>query len=181
MALPQSHPTSSDLDSAQDIPAQHSPHRYDISIGNRLVTTAFLAYSTGLLLGLLHGGKASALRFRAENSHRFPTTKPGWYLYHKAKQNYVLKASTREGNRMGLRLAPWVTLFVAVEDAVDNLRAPAFVHERRDPNASLETDDMRVDRETHRDFLSTTVAGLTIAGGFGIWSKLKCTLLLLGM
>lgn len=170
MALPMSDLASTDPDSALHAPTQPSPHRYDISIGNRLVTTAFLAYSTGLLLGLSHGGKTSALRFRAENSHRFPTTKPGWYLYHKAKQNYVLRASTREGNRMGLRLAPWATLFVAVEDAVDNLRAPAFVHARPHPKASLETDDMRVDRERHRDFLSTTVAGVTIAGGFGIWS-----------
>lgn len=90
----------------------------------------------------------ASLRFRAENSHRLPTSQRGWYLYHKTKNYYVARDALREGFRMGARLGVWVGAFMLIEEAVDQLRW------------------------LHRDFLSTTVAGLSVAGAFSLWNRL---------
>lgn len=58
---------------------------------------------------------------------------------------------------MGSRCAPWVGLFFAVEEGIDELRARGDTHDGKWLN---------------RDFLSTTVAGLSVAGGFSIWNQL---------
>lgn len=53
----------------------------------------------------------------------------------------------KEGFKMGGKVAFWVAGFFMVEEAVDHLRGG------------------------RRDFLSTVVAGLSVAGGFSAWSK----------
>lgn len=53
---------------------------------------------------------------------------------------------------MGGRLAVWVGLFVVTEEAVDRLRWK------------------------HEDFASSTVAGLSVAGAFSLWSEGTCPL-----
>ncbi|KAL8701720.1 MAG: hypothetical protein Q9201_004752 [Fulgogasparrea decipioides] len=85
----------------------------------------------------------TALRFRAENSHRFPTTSTGWYLYHKSKNYNVMYASMKEGAKLGLRLPGWALGFIFIEDAIDNRRGT-------------------------KDFLSTVIAGLTLSGLFSL-------------
>lgn len=114
----------------------------------RIVFASSLAFVTGSALGISHGAQMAALRFRAENSHRLPTSQRGWYLYHKTKNYYVMRDALREGMKMGTKLSFWVGAFFLVEEAVDQLRW------------------------LHKDFLSTTVAGLSIAGAFSWWSQL---------
>lgn len=105
------------------------------------------AFLTGAALGISHGGRTAGMRFRAENSHRFPTTSAGWYLYHKSKNYHMMLGGIKEGLKMGSKIGFWAGGFFIVEEAVDEWRGT-------------------------KDFLSTVVAGMTIAAGFSAqpWS-----------
>lgn len=121
------------------VPAHEN--RLSIPFGFRFPAATLGAFLTGATLGLSHGSKMAGLRFRAENSHRFPTTAPGWYLYHKSKNYHMMLGGIKEGLKMGTKISLWTGSFFFVEEAVDRLRGK-------------------------KDFLSTVVAGLTISGGF---------------
>ncbi|KAI9814701.1 MAG: hypothetical protein M1832_005700 [Thelocarpon impressellum] len=105
-----------------------------------------LSALSGMGLGLSLGAQTAGLRFRAENAHRLPRTATGWFLYHKSKNYHIMFGGIREGLRMGGKLGLLVGGFSTVEEAVDRLRGM-------------------------RDFLSTVVAGLSIAGGFSLWNR----------
>lgn len=128
--------------------------RFKLPPFQRLFTFSLVAYSTGATLGVIQGGRQAALRFRAENSHRLPKNQRGWYFYHKSKHAYVALAGLGEAHRMGTRLVPWVALLIAVEELVDSFRL-----------------DENFD-DTRKDFMSTTVAGVSVAGTFSVWSML---------
>ena len=120
-------------------------NRLSIPFSIRLPTATAGAFITGMALGLSHGSKTAGLRFRAENSHRFPTTSTGWYLYHKTKNYHAMLGGIKEGMKMGFKISFWAGSFFLIEEAVDRLRGT-------------------------KDFLSTVVAGLSISGGFSAWS-----------
>lgn len=109
-------------------------------------------FATGLFLGVSHGSQTSGLRFRAENAHRLPTTQKGWYLYHKSKNYNAMLGGLKDGLKLGPKLSLWAGSVFALEAAVDNIRGP---------------------RE--KDFLSTTVATLTVAGAWSLWNRLPLT------
>lgn len=90
------------------------------------------------------GGHRASLIFRAENSHRQPTSTKGWYFYHKTKNYHVAYGAVVAGVKHAVRVGAWVAMFVIFEDAVDRLRG-------------------RVDA------LSTVCAGLGGAGVFSLW------------
>jgi len=121
-------------------------NRLSIPFGIRFPAATGVAFVTGLSMGLSHGAKTAGLRFRAENSHRFPTTSTGWYLYHKSKNYHMMLGGIKEGLKMGSKIAFWAGGFFLVEEAVDRLRGT-------------------------KDFVSTVVAGLSISGGFSAWSN----------
>ncbi len=121
--------------------------RLSTPFGIRFPAATGVAFITGLSLGLSHGAKTAGLRFRAENSHRFPTTSTGWYLYHKSKNYHVMLGGIKEGLKMGSKIAFWAGGFFLVEEAVDRLRGT-------------------------KDFVSTVVAGLSISGGFSARSTI---------
>ena len=99
------------------------------------------AFIFGAALGMSHGGKTAGMRFRAENAHRFPTSPTGWYLYHKSKNYHTMLGGIKEGLKMGSKLGFWAGSFFIAEEAVDRLRGK-------------------------KDFLSTVIAGMTIAASF---------------
>lgn len=121
-------------------------NRLSIPFSVRFPAATAVAFFTGLSLGLSHGSKTAGLRFRAENSHRFPTTQTGWYLYHKSKNYHIMLGGIKEWLKMGATIAFWGGGFFLIEEAVDYTRK-------------------------RKDFLSTVVAGLAISGGFSAWSK----------
>ena len=106
------------------------------------------AFFIGGLLGVSHGSKMSGMRFRAENSHRFPTTSTGWYLYHKTKNYHVMLGGIKEGLKMGFRTSAWTSAFLVVEDAIDRVRQ-------------------------RQDCFSSAFAGMTVAGNFSWWSRIR--------
>ena len=129
-----------------DLSVSSLESRLSIPFGFRFPSATTLAFITGVSLGLSHGSKMSGLRFRAENSHRFPTTSTGWYLYHKSKNYHMMLGGIKEGVKMGSKVAFWAGSFFLVEEAVDHLRGS-------------------------KDFMSTLIAGLSISGGFSAWSE----------
>lgn len=128
-------------------PTPINDNRLSIPFFVRFPSVTAGAFFTGLGLGISYGGKTAGMRFRAENSHRFPTTSTGWYLYHKTKNYHIMLGGIKEGLKMGSKLAFWGGGFFVVEEAVDRLRGS-------------------------KDFLSTVVAALSIAGGFSAWSMI---------
>ncbi|KAL8730972.1 MAG: hypothetical protein Q9181_004485 [Wetmoreana brouardii] len=127
-------------------PRQLAGDRLSLSVETRALGSMGAAFAGGVILGIAHGGKMAALRFRAENSHRFPTTSTGWYLYHKSKNYNVMFAGLKEGAKLGLRLPGWAFGFIFIEDAIDTRRGT-------------------------KDFMSTVVAGLTLSGLFSLWNR----------
>lgn len=87
----------------------------------------------------------AGMRFRAENSHRLPTSQVGCYLYHKSKNYYIAFGGIKEGIKMGGKVSFWAGSFFVVEEVVDQLRGT-------------------------KEFVSTALAGLSIAGAFSAWS-----------
>ncbi|CAF9919898.1 MAG: hypothetical protein GOMPHAMPRED_001916 [Gomphillus americanus] len=113
-------------------PAQASPtitttqsrppyYRLGIHDAARLGYASFIAICTGTFLGIARGARTEALRFRAENAHRLPTTTKGWYLYHKSKNYAVMWNGIKGGFRMGGTLGFWVGLFFCSEMLVDRI------------------------------------------------------------
>ncbi len=131
-------------------------NRLSLPFKIRLSVATTGAFFTGMFLGLSHGSQTAGLRFRAENSHRFPNSSTGWYLYHKSKNYHMMLGGVKEGLKLGSKVAFWAGGFFVVEEAVDRVRGGK------------------------RDFVSTVVAGLSVAGGFSAWSKSNITSCALG-
>ena len=129
-----------------DMGASEGPYRLSTPTPVRVGGAFTCALIVGTLLGISHGSTMSGMRFRAENSHRFPTTSTGWYLYHKTKNYHVMLGGIKEGLKMGFKTSFWTGSFFVIENAIDNLR-----HEQ--------------------DCLSSTIAGLTVAGNFAWFSR----------
>lgn len=129
-------------------PSAGSTDRLSIPSPVRITYGVLGATFTGMFLGLSHGSKSAALRFRAENAHRFPTTQKGWYLYHKSKNYHSMLGGIKDGLKMAGKLSFLAGSFFCAEVAVD------------------------IARGGNKDFASTTIAGSTVAGGFSAWSKL---------
>jgi len=121
-----------------------STPRLSIPFAFRLPVLTGTSMVVGGLLGSLVGGHRAAMVFRAENSHRQPTTTKGWYFYHKSKNYRVAFGAATAAASHAARVGAWVAMFVVFEDAVDRLRG-------------------RVDA------LSSVCAGLGGAGVFSLW------------
>ncbi|MCJ1382934.1 hypothetical protein MMC17_006047 [Xylographa soralifera] len=124
-----------------------SASRLSVPFQIRFPATTAMGFFAGSFLGIYHGSQTAGLRFRAENAHRLPTSPTGWYLYHKSKNYHVILGAIKEGLKMGGKVGFWVGGFFAVEEAIDRVRGGRV------------------------DFLSTVVAGLSVAGGFSAWHR----------
>jgi hypothetical protein len=121
-----------------------SPPRLGIDIKSRLPATSAVAFAAGMVLGTSHGSTKAALRFRAENAHRFPTTSTGWYQYHKTKNYKSVLGGLKGGIKFGTKLGIGAMTFCLFEETVDHAR-----HGRR-------------------DFISTVTAGLSFSGIYSL-------------
>lgn len=129
-----------------DLGQKAAESRLSMTTFNRVPLAGFTAFSVGFSLGMLEGSRNAGLQFRAEHSHKMPTSSPGWYLYHKTKSYRSMNAGIREGLRMGSRLGFWTVLAFTLESTIDRCRGQA-------------------------DALSTVTASLTAAGFLSIWSE----------
>ena len=145
-------------EAAPDLNANRYNDRLGLTPRRRVAITTATAFAGGAFLGVIQGGRVAELVFRAENSHRTPQTEAGWLLYHKSKNTQIFKASMKEAFKMGCRIAPCVGLFYVFEIAMDNRRFKGVG---------------RMGENTHQDFMSSTFAGLGVAGTFSLWSELE--------
>ena len=121
-----------------------------------------VAFATGLTLGSAKGGQRAADRYRAENAHRFPTTQAGWYLYQRTKSYHTVVGGVKEGVRFGGVLGLWAAGFMVTEEGVDQMRGRLL--------GRREDDGEEVGRKGQRDFVSTVVAAMAVAG---VYSRVK--------
>ncbi|KAI1489492.1 hypothetical protein F5X96DRAFT_609407 [Biscogniauxia mediterranea] len=112
----------------------------------RIPAAATTAFGVGMILGLAHGSKMAGLRFRAEHAHKLPTTTTGWYLYHKSKNYHLALGGLKEGIKVGARLSLLSTAMFCAENLFDVYRGT-------------------------KDFVSTVMASLAVAGGFSLWNR----------
>jgi hypothetical protein len=127
-----------------------SPPRLGIDVEKRIPYTTTSAIMTGLALGYVHGSRRAGLVFRAENAHRFPTSSPGWFQYHKTKNYISIVGGAKDGAKMGLRLGTGALAFSLFEETVDYAR------------------------HDERDFLSTVIAGLSFSGIYSLLGMKDC-------
>jgi hypothetical protein len=120
--------------------------RMSLPIQLRLPAATTISFLAGMGLGLSYGAQNAGLRFRAENAHRLPTDSTGWYLYHKTKNYHMAFGGVKEGLKMGGKIGFWTAGFLGIEEILDQFRG-------------------------RKDFLSTVVASLSVAGGFSLWSE----------
>lgn len=137
------HPTEEQWD-------QNNQHIRDTSrLGmlpeTRLLLASTTSFAVGAALGLSHGSTMAGLRFRAEHAHKLPTTPTGWFMYHKSKNYNMARDGVKESVKMGLKVCIVTSAMFFIEDLYDEYRQS-------------------------KDFLNTTLASLTVAGGFSLWS-----------
>ncbi|KIY65446.1 hypothetical protein CYLTODRAFT_424353 [Cylindrobasidium torrendii FP15055 ss-10] len=77
--------------------------RWNISAPPRLLSLAPAAFLITASLGFIRSARASSLRYLAENAHRPPRTKQGWYFYQKTKNYRVLLAGIKGAAKDGAR------------------------------------------------------------------------------
>ncbi|EXJ66340.1 uncharacterized protein A1O5_10492 [Cladophialophora psammophila CBS 110553] len=132
--------------------------RLSIPLILRAPTLMLASFACGFSLGASQGATKGAYRYRAENAHRLPTTQTGWFLYQKSKNYHAMLGGIKEGVRFGSICTGWATLFMVTEEMVDLSRARLFA--RGD-------DDVATGQ---RDFGSTVIAGMTLAGIYS-WKR----------
>ena len=137
----------------------------------RLFIVTVLSSTLGLALGITHGATLAGLRFRAENAHRLPTSKTGWYLYHKSKNYVAMWGGLREGLRMGARVGVWTGGFMVAEEAVDRGRGRMVEWLGGKRGRRKPATEGQYNEEGVRDFFSSVVAGLSTAGAFSLWNR----------
>ncbi|KAI9672333.1 MAG: hypothetical protein M1817_003355 [Caeruleum heppii] len=135
-----------DRSSPSSPPLDPDPPRLSIPFHFLLPASTSVSFLTGMALGMSQGSITAGLRFRAENAHRLPQTPTGWYFYHKSKNYHRMLGGVKEGFRMGFRMGFWGGALFTVQEAVDRIRGT-------------------------KDFASTVVAGLGVAGGFSLWNR----------
>jgi hypothetical protein len=95
----------------ESIPEDQKP-QIRLNIPTRMLVIPACSAVLGGLIGVVRGGRKASLRFLAENAHRPPRTKQGWYFYFKTKNYKVMLGSVKgaavEGSKMGLVGLTWV-------------------------------------------------------------------------
>lgn len=124
--------------------------RLSTTFATRFLAGTMVAFVFGGVFGGYQGSTMASLRFRAENSHRFPITTTGWYLYHKSKNYHCMLQAIKDGLRYGPRLAGWTGGFFFLEETVDHWRG-------------------------RRDAISPVVAALTVSSIFS-YKRESCEL-----
>lgn len=102
----------------------------------------------GLATGFYNGFTRSALQYLAENAHRMPSTKGGWYFYHKRKNYVVLKEGMVQGFKQMVRFGAISSAYFGIEAYIDRLRGTI-------------------------DFGSSMLAAATVGLGYGLTAGLS--------
>ncbi|KAL0475546.1 hypothetical protein QR685DRAFT_433784 [Neurospora intermedia] len=132
--------------SPEPVPEYVTKCRLSIPDAVRIPLASSTALLIGFTLGISQGIKTAGMRFRAEHAHKLPTTKMGWYFYHKSKNYNSIWGGAKEGARMGAKICFWTTAMFGIEHMFDAYRGTA-------------------------DIFNTVTACVTVAGAFSLWNR----------
>ncbi|KAI3404842.2 hypothetical protein KGF56_002359 [Candida oxycetoniae] len=76
----------------------------------------------GVMIGFYEGVKKSAARYLVENAHRLPTTKGGWYFYHKRKNYEMIVGGMSSGIKTGVTFGGFLAALSLLEYSLDFAR-----------------------------------------------------------
>lgn len=150
-----------------------SPDRLGMDFNERLALAALSSGIAGFTLGASDAGKMASLRFRAENAHRLPKSKPDWYLYHKSKNYYKAKEAVLVGVRKGAWVAAWTGVFLVIEESMDVFRGTWRAGRTLTEMEGIDELDMKAMDSSirrNRDFISSGVAGIVTSGLWSAWN-----------
>ncbi|KAK3395734.1 hypothetical protein B0T20DRAFT_44321 [Sordaria brevicollis] len=130
----------------EPVPEYVTKCRLSIPDAVRIPLASSTALLIGFTLGFSQGMKTAGMRFRAEHAHKLPTTKMGWYFYHKSKNYSSIWGGAKEGARMGAKICFWTTAMFGIEHMFDSYRGTA-------------------------DVFNTVTACVTVSGAFSLWNR----------
>ncbi|KAI8898555.1 hypothetical protein BC833DRAFT_620184 [Globomyces pollinis-pini] len=87
---------------------------------------------TSFYLGAIIGGSGRAItsahQFLAENAHRLPKTKGGWFQYHKYKHRFIARAAIPYGVLTGFRMSFGMGVYCAFENQLELYNGEQIYH-----------------------------------------------------
>ena len=146
------------LDQTSDAQRPRSSERLSLPFVVRAPIMMGAAFMPGFIIGATKGATAGGDLFRAENAHRLPTDKSGWYQYHKTKNYRSMMSGLKGGARYGAVCVGWWSVFMVTEEAIDRSRIRLF-EDRDDSHVS-----------TQRDVASTVMAAMAASGMYS-WTN----------
>jgi len=162
--LPEPAKTDSDSTFAEELDATlqtvtRQPQRLGLHPLFRISLISAMSLLAGFGLGSAHGSTTAALRYRAENAHRTPTSRTGWYLYGKSRNYHAIVGGVTEGVINGGRFAAWTALFLTIEEGLDRARGKIFASGQDKEEGRLASGQ--------RDFVNTVSAAVAFSGLYG--------------
>lgn len=115
-------------------------------------------FLTGFMLGAQQGSNTAANRYRAENAHRMPVSKNGWYLYRRSKGYHAFVGGVTQGVKYGGVLSLWTGGFLLIEDGLDRARGRIFANHEGEIATG------------QKDFVSTVSSAVAVAGIYS-WTQ----------
>ncbi|KAI9598313.1 hypothetical protein BDF19DRAFT_402003 [Syncephalis fuscata] len=147
MALPVPTTTTTTTAASNAIEEPNQLSRVGLMPISRVALISGFGTFWGFTFGAYLGGRQAGLQYLAENAHRLPRTKGGWYFYHKTKNYRVMLGGTRRGLIYAGRTGALCLSYSGIEAILDYERGCTSP-------------------------LHSTVAGLVTAGTFATLAKL---------
>ncbi|CAG8489072.1 13235_t:CDS:2, partial [Acaulospora colombiana] len=110
--------------SPESLPPTSPPYRFRANLSplDRFIAIAAVSSGWGLLFGSYTGGKTAGLQHLAENAHKLPRTKSGWYHYHKHKNFRMIIGGLKSGIHLAGKTSLLCLCFSGTEAILDELR-----------------------------------------------------------
>ncbi|KAG7694486.1 hypothetical protein KL933_003693 [Ogataea haglerorum] len=96
--------------------------RLGLPAGIRVPLLVSSAALVGGLSGMVFGYREAGLRFLASNSHRLPTNRNGWFMYHKRKGYYCFAQSFVLGAKTAGKIGLFTAVMFGTEALLDEVR-----------------------------------------------------------
>lgn len=113
-----------------------------IDIPVSLIQIPLSSFAVGATIGVIRGARTTSTRYLAENVHRMPKNREGWYFYYKTKNYRValgaLKGGIRYGAWFGIIGVSWVGIQEGMKLASKRYSMP-WLAEGREAGAGIGT------------------------------------------
>ncbi|ODV98457.1 hypothetical protein PACTADRAFT_36558 [Pachysolen tannophilus NRRL Y-2460] len=97
-------------------------HRFNLNPVYRVPLVMMTTGTIGGFSGLFQGYSKASLQYLAENAHRLPKSKNGWYFYHKRKNYFCLVNSFKTAITNAIKLSVLTGSIFVIEAGLDKFR-----------------------------------------------------------